>query len=97
MLGNDFMQDKVLDITPLRETGEELVRAIYNAVRDTQVPIMTQLPNILLMTAAQYKDLDHHMINAYKSKDRVYMTPLNAMDVVVKDPQNFDTDKILLY
>lgn len=84
-----------IDITPLKETGLELRQAIYNAVQDTQSAVLlTPLPNILIMTFAQYENLDPYgdMVGAYQSKQRIYITrhedgkPLNAMDVVVKDP-----------
>jgi len=80
-----------LDVSDLRERGEELKQAIFNAVKDTQGIIMSPLPNVLIMTAEQYMDQDPNpeMMPAYKSKDRLFITPLNAMDVVVKDPENF--------
>lgn len=77
----------LIDITDLKETGEALKQAIFNAVKDTQGILLAPLPNVLLMTKAQYDDLDPNpeMVKAYKSKDRIYVTPLNAMDIVVKD------------
>lgn len=86
-----YMAKNTLDITSLTERGEALKQAIFNAVKDTQAIIMAPLPNELIMTAAQYEDQDPlgDMAQAYKSKDRVYITPLNAMDIVVKDPENF--------
>lgn len=84
------MSRDTIDISDLKETGPELHQAICNAVKDTQGIIMTPLPNVLVMTVAQYIDLDPYgdMIGAYRSKQRIYITPLNAMDIVVKDPQN---------
>jgi len=82
-----------IDITPLKETGQALKQAIFNAVKDTQGVILAPLPNVLIMTKAQYDELDPdpEMQKAYKSKDRIYITPLNAMDVVVKDAPKFLT------
>ena len=76
-----------LDITDLKEHGLALHEAICNAVKDTQSIVIRQLPNILLMTLAQYQELDPlgDMNGAANAKQRIYMTPLNAMDVVVKN------------
>lgn len=77
-----------LDITPLKETGLALKQAILNAVKDTQSAVLlTPLPNKLVMTAKQFAELDPlgGMQMAYQSEERIYMTPLNAMDVVIKD------------
>jgi hypothetical protein len=84
-----------IDITPLTQTGMELQQAIFDAVKDTQGAIMTPLPNVLVMSAEQFQDQDPlgGMIMAYKSKDRVYITPYNAMDIVVKDPQNLPLEE----
>jgi hypothetical protein len=84
-----------LDITELREHGVALHEAICNAVKDTQGLILAPLPDVLVMTARQYEELDPlgGMASAYQSKDRIYMTPMNAMDVVVKDPQNFRSNE----
>lgn len=81
------IKDNVLDITDLKETGVELMQAIHDAVKDTQSVIITTLPNVLIMTSAQFESLDPYgeIVSTYRSKDRVYITPLNAMDVVIKD------------
>jgi hypothetical protein len=81
-------QENVLDITDLKEHGPALHTAIVNAVKDTQGTILAPLPDVLVMTALQYKELDAGMMQAYQSDDRIYMTPLNAMNVRVKDTQN---------
>lgn len=89
--------DEYIDITPEREVDREKLRAIiFNAVKDTQSAVLlAPLPHLLVMTKAQYDILDPdpddpevddpYIVAAYRSKDRIYLTPLNAMDIVVKD------------
>ena len=87
--------DEYIDISPLKETGDELKQAITNAVKDTQSAILlAPLPHVLIMSWAQHLDLnpDPDMAEAYKAKDRIYIARdadgdiLCVMDVVVKDP-----------
>lgn len=94
-----FNHTEVLDITDLRETGPELRKKIVEAVRDTQSVIITTLPNVLLMTVAQYQDLDPYgdMVGAYNSQQRLYKTEYNVMDIVVKDQHNLDPEQTELY
>lgn len=89
--------DEYIDISAERETNPtKLQEVICNAVKDTQPGfMMVPLPHMLIMTARQYVILDPYddMVGAYKAKERVYITRdrgdiLNAMDVVVKDPEN---------
>jgi len=77
---------KVLDITPLKEKGDDLKKMIIQGVKDTQKYVVQQLPNELLMTKAQYKMLqqDKSMMHAHESEDHLYMTPDAVMEVRVK-------------
>ena len=77
---------KVLDITNLKETGLELRIAIIQGVKDTQRTIIQELPNELLMTKKQFKDLqkDPMLQLMYDSKDFLYQTPMSVMEVRVK-------------
>lgn len=81
------MSTDILDITPWKQKGWELKVEIENAVASTQSIIIQPLPNILIMTKAQYDDLQHdpEMIGAYQSTQHLYLTPHNVMDVVIKD------------
>lgn len=80
------MFERVLDITKWSQTGNELKRGIVDAVKDTQQPILTELPGEILMTHDQFDMLvtDPQAKGMYDSKDFVYMTPLNSMEVRVK-------------
>ncbi len=75
----------LLDIRHLTDTGEDLKGEILRMVSATQSPLLIMpLPNILIMTRAQYDAMqtDPDMIGDYQySSERVYVTPLNAMDV----------------
>jgi len=77
---------KVLDITDAKETGLMLKQAILSAVKDTQRIILAPLPDQLLMTKDQYDMLqdDPDMQKMYQSDNLLYITPLNAMEVKVK-------------
>lgn len=77
-----------IDITPLRETGDELRKAINNAVYDMTSTVFNpnNVPNQIIMTQEQYDDLNPDMDVLYESNDRIYVTPTNAMEVVVKKP-----------
>lgn len=98
---HNYNQLNTLDISSLPETvkGEALRLAIFNAVKDTQSVVVQQLPNELVMTKAQFDNLNPYgdmryfgtddEINPYKPKDYVWVTPMNAMDIVVKDPDSF--------
>ncbi len=78
-----------IDITPLgKMTAEELHTAITNAVRDTQSAVLlTPLPSYLIIRTDQFELLapSPDMQQMYGSKDFVYITELNAMEVRVKD------------
>jgi hypothetical protein len=71
----------------VRERGDELKKKILEMVAATQSPLLVMpLPNILIMTPEQYDDqqTDPDMLGDYEHADqRVYITPLNAMDVRV--------------
>ena len=77
---------QVLDIRDWKQKGAELVKEINEAVADTQKIIIRPLPHTLVMTGAQYDMLqdDPEMRGWHGSQQRVYVTPLNAMDVVIK-------------
>lgn len=77
---------KTLDITGFKETGVELMKAIENAVGDTQRVLITELPNQLAMTRGQFNELMElsGMPEMLDSKDRMYITKHNVMEVTIK-------------
>ncbi len=92
---SSFMDMSELDVSMLKERGEALKEAIYNAVKDTQSLIAKPLPNVLIMTKEQFDDLfalelaemiiPDGEVDHYKPKDHLWLTPMNIMDIVVKD------------
>lgn len=78
---------KTLDITEFREKGRELFEAIEKAVGDTQRVLIQDLPNEILMTNTQFDDLNSlsGFTQMYKSKDRLFQTRYNVMEVRVKE------------
>lgn len=75
-----------LDITDWKEKGIDLKRAIGRAVEETQTGFLRPLPSILKMTTDQYDMLQHDpdMQQMYQSKDHLYVTPWNVMEVLIK-------------
>lgn len=75
-----------LDIRDFKERGYELKIAIANAVQDTQRVIIRTLPDVIIMTKKQFKMLrnDEEMQHTTDYKEHLYLTPHNAMEVVVK-------------
>lgn len=76
-----------LDIRDFKETGAELVTAISNAVAGTQRVIIQRLPDKIVMTRVQYEQLEHDPdMQAFDGRtERIFLTPHNAMDVIVKE------------
>jgi hypothetical protein len=81
-----MMASDTIDIREWKMTGDDLKKEIVNAVRDTQRYVIQTLPNKLVMTPAQYDDLQHdpEMHGFYKEQQRVYVTTENAMDVIIE-------------
>jgi len=77
---------KPIDISGITKTGDELKQEILNAVKDTQGVLMMELPDQLIMTKEQFEELqpDPDMQQMYESKDFLFYTPLNVMEVWVK-------------
>jgi hypothetical protein len=88
-----FMDTSTLDVSDLSERDDTLRLAIFNAVKDTQSVVIKPLPNVLVMNKEQFDNqlLADEMVapdgytDPYKPKDHLWITPLNAMDIVVKD------------
>lgn len=92
----DFKNDREItpadlcDVRHLTQLDkEQLQRDIVEAVSATQSPLLVvPLPNILILTRAQFDLLqdDPDMLGTYGSADqRLYITPLNAMDVRIAE------------
>lgn len=85
---------KQLDITDLKETGLDLVKAINNAVAEweTSTKILKPLPGELLMTPTQYKDLMALSYLDPMQEDKWDFTTGEAV-LVPSDDRMFATEK----
>lgn len=76
-----------LDISDFPQTtGQALHTAIVQAVKDTQRLVIQELPGELHMSRNQFDILQTNpeLQGLYDSKEFIYYTPLNAMEVRVK-------------
>lgn len=76
-----------LDVTDCKLKGTALQVEIVNRVKDTQRLLMSPLPDILILSRDQYEDLEHDasMLSTQDSKDRLYNTGLNVMEIKIID------------
>lgn len=75
---------KEIDITDCKLKGAALKQEIIDRVKATQSVIIQTLPNVLILTKEQYKDLEHDPEMYGAEKSRVYITPYNAMDLDIR-------------
>jgi hypothetical protein len=78
----------IIDVSDYPQRGEALHDLICGAVKDTQAgALLLPLPWLLFVNAEQFKSLDPlgQMPRMSGSADRIYQTPLNVMEVHVKD------------
>jgi len=81
-----------IDIRDSKLKDNELKAEIVRMVEATQGLVTRPLPDKLIMTKAQFEMLSGEMIGAHDSDgsviisatERIYITPKNVMDVVVK-------------
>ena len=76
----------ILDITGFKEQGQALKDIILSQVKDRQKTIIQPHYDVLLMTTKQYDMLqgDPELKQMYQSKDHLYYTPHNVMEVQIK-------------
>jgi hypothetical protein len=76
-----------LNITDCPLKGKALRQEIVDRVKATQSVIIRTLPDLLILTKEQYKDLEHdpQMIDMHQSKERIYATQYNVMELSIKD------------
>lgn len=79
------MMPNILDVTPLKQTGLDLHKAIVKAVKDYSTS--GYLPDRIKMTPKQFEVLSgygHMMGTQDISKEHLYRTHYNVMEVDVK-------------
>lgn len=83
-----MISDNVLDMTKFDELSkDQLKEAILDGVKNTQSEaLLMPLPDTLIIRQDQYDLLqdDPDLQNMYQSKDRLYATNLNVMEVRVQ-------------
>jgi hypothetical protein len=79
---------KTLDIRQFKQTGKQLMTEIEEAVADSQRVIIQQLYDELLMTQAQFNNLQATggTFESYVPDFYLYRTKHNVMEVRVADP-----------
>lgn len=72
-----------LDMRVSDKQGEDLTAEITESVATTQRFILSPLPDILIVTQKQFVSLQPYTQKMYQTEDRMYVTPLNAMEVMI--------------
>lgn len=81
-----------LDITDIKLKDNALKTEIARMVKETQMFLVRPYPDKIVMTKKQFEMLSGEMLSAYgtdgkpldKSTERIYLTPYNAMETIVK-------------
>lgn len=82
-----------LDMRGVPEFGRELKDTILRSVEHTQKFIVQELPNWLILSHKQFVSLLDYTQEMYQTKDRMFITPLNVMEVDVDE--NLDPVQII--
>jgi hypothetical protein len=72
-----------LDVRISPKLGTELADDIRESVEWTQKFIQMTLPDRLIVTQKQFASLVNFTTEMYATEERVFITPLNAMQVVI--------------
>lgn len=81
---NKNLQLRTLDITPLKQRGEELHKEIKDICKADQSVIQHRMYDELLMTAKQFEML-RNGLDSYIEGFYLYNTGMNVMEVRVKE------------
>lgn len=79
----DLQGNTDLDMRVSPSTGEELKTEILESVEWSQKFIQTTLPDRLIITQKQFISLQSDLQEMDHTSDRLYVTPSNAMYVVI--------------
>src|SRR5687767_13373767 len=72
-----------LDMRVSTATGKDLAAEIVHSVEWSQTFVQTTLPDRLILTQKQFISLQDDMTTMYDTEDRMYVTPLNVMEVKI--------------
>lgn len=73
----------VLDVRVSPKLGKELSTDIIESVEWSQKWIQTTLPDKLVVTQKQFVSLQPYTDEMFHTTDRMFVTPLNVMEVVI--------------
>ena len=85
----DMQGHSKLDMRVSSAVGEDLAAEIVHSIDHSQTFIMTTLPDQLIVTQKQFFSLQPYTEQMYNTTDRMYVTPRNAMEVIID--RNIDT------
>lgn len=74
-----------LDVRVVPLLGSDLREVIINSVDHTQKFVVTDLPNWLIVSHKQFVSLLDYTQEMHDTKDRMFLTPLNVMEVEVDE------------
>lgn len=77
----DGHTDLDMRVSPSR--GEELKAEIVHSIEWSQKFIRMTLPDRLIITQKQFISLQDDMTEMFNTEDRMYVTPLNVMEVII--------------
>lgn len=88
---------KELDVRDVDDMpATDLHKVICDAVEATQKPLLTTLPDVILMNHKQYLLALPYTAEMKYTTDRIYITPFNIMEVEVDESyKHVDTDKLM--
>lgn len=91
--GNDGTMHKTLDMRPTNVYGNDLAALILESVRATQVLYGINLPDRIILSHKQFVSVEADTQAMDATTDRIYLTPLNVMEVAVDhDYETVDED-----
>ncbi len=100
---NRTLRGVEMDVRDVKLFGADLQRHINEQVRDSQTIIITELPAWLNVSHKQFVSLLDYTSEMHDTRDRMFLTPYNVMEVVVDesldtvydgDIENLTTDPI---
>ena len=89
----DGVKHKVLDMRVANVFGADLHQLILESVKATQLLSGIDLPDIIVLSHKQFISVEANTQNMDYTEGRIYVTPMNVMEVEVDhDYQHVDDD-----
>jgi hypothetical protein len=85
-----------LDMRGTNKFGRDLEELVFESVRATQHPIMLALPDEIVLSHRQFTSVEHNTQEMDYTTDRIYVTPLNIMEIVIdQDYQHVGEEELM--